>query len=185
MTVIFITLIALIVLTLLWAVVAYNRLVRLRTQVEASWAQIHVQLKRRHSLVPNLVETVRGYATHELQTFAAVTAARQGAEHQGGDVAARATAENALTSALGRLIAVAEAYPQLAASASFRDLQGELANTEDKIAYARQFYNLAVQKYNGAVASVPTSLIAAVTGQRARQYFEATGEEQRDVRVQF
>jgi LemA protein len=175
----------LIILTLVLAVVAYNRLVRLRTQVEASWAQIHVQLKRRHSLVPNLVETVRGYAAHERATFEAVTAARHGAEHQGGDVAAQAAAENALTGALGRLIAVAEAYPQLAASASFRDLQSELGNTEDKIAYARQFYNLAVQKYNGAVASVPTSLIAAMTGHRERQYFEATGEEQQDVRVQF
>ena len=133
MTVVFITLVVLIALILLWAVVTYNRLVRLRTQVDASWAQIDVQLQRRHSLVPNLVETVRGYAAHERTTFEAVTAARQSAEHRGGHLAAQAAAENALTSALGRLIAVAEAYPQLTASASFRDLQGELTITEGTV----------------------------------------------------
>ena len=173
-----------IVLLLLWTVITYNRLVRLRTQLRASWAQIDVQLKRRHSLIPNLVGTVRGYADHERATFEAVTRARQAAEHP-GDMASRAAAENALSGALSRLIAVAEAYPQLAASASFRDLQAQLADTEDKIAYARQFHALAVQGYNGAVASVPTNLVAAVTGHREQPYFEAAGDERQDVRVRF
>jgi LemA protein len=183
-TVALIALATLIVLTL-WAVLAYNRLVRLRTQLRASWAQIDVQLKRRHSLVPNLVETVRGYASHERATLQAVTEARQAAEHPSGDMAARAITENALSGALARLVAVAEAYPQLAASASFRDLQEQLGDTEDKIAYARQFYNTAVQGYNGAVASVPTNLIARATGHREQQYFEAGGDERRDVHVRF
>ena len=172
-------------LLVVWAVVAYNGLVRLRTQLQASWAQIDVQLKRRHSLIPNLVETVRGYAAHERDTLEAVTAARRTAEHPATGVASRAAAENALTGALGRLIAVAEAHPQLAASASFRDLQEQLAGTEDKIAYARQFYNLAVQGYNGAVASVPTNVVAAATGHRPEQYFEAAGDERQDVHVTF
>jgi LemA protein len=176
---------ALVALVLGWAVFAYNRLVRLRTQVRASWAQIDVQLKRRHSLIPNLVETVRGYASHERATFEAVTAARQAAERSGEDLAARVAAEGALTGALGRLVAVAEAYPQLAASASFGELQQQLATTEDKIAYARQFYNLAVQSYNGAVSSVPTNLIAAGSGHREQPYFEAADDERADVQVRF
>src|SRR5688500_11210018 len=148
----------LVVLVLGWAVATYNRLVRLRNQVEASWAQIDVQLKRRHSLIPNLVETVKGYAAHERGTLDAVVTARAGAVNA-ADTADRAQAEGVLTQALGRLFALAEAYPDLKANQNFAALQSELAATEDKIAYARQFYNSAVQTLNGAVQSVPTNII--------------------------
>ncbi|MDP9814738.1 LemA protein [Spirilliplanes yamanashiensis] len=175
----------LVVVVLGWAVVAYNRLVRLRTQVRSSWAQIDVQLKRRHSLVPNVVETVKAYAGHERETFAVVTAARAAAESAGTGATTQASAEAALSSALGRLLAVAEAYPQLRANENFAALQTELARTEDKIAYARQFFNTAVQAYNAAVQSVPTNLIARLGGHRPESYFEATAEERGDVDVRF
>jgi len=167
-----------------WALAAYNALVRARTQVDASWAQIDVQLKRRHSLIPNLVETVRGYAAHERQTLSAVVAARNAAG-AGLDPAGQARAEGALTQALGRLFALAEAYPDLKANQNFRQLQGELGTTEEKIAYARQFYNSAVQTYNQRVQSVPGNLVAAAGGFRARPYFEASGGERADVDVRF
>jgi LemA protein len=178
--------IASVVVLLLWFAAAYNRLVRLRTQVQASWAQIDVQLRRRHSLIPNLVETVRGCASHERETLQAVITARQQAQHAGvqGPVD-RAATEGALTAMLGRLFALAEAYPQLAANENFRALQDELGEAEDKIAYARQFYNTAVQGYNGAVQSIPTNLIAGVTGRRPEPYFEAVGDERADVQVRF
>ncbi|WP_255511002.1 LemA family protein [Micromonospora sp. WP24] len=174
----------LVVVVLVAAVSGYNRLVRLRTQVQASWAQVDVQLKRRHSLIPNLVETVRGYAAHERETLDSVTAARAAAAAPGG-APDRLAAEAALTQALGRLIAVTEAYPQLRASENFTDLQRELAGTEDKIAYARQFYNSAVQSLNTAVQTVPTSIIAGIGGFRAEPYLDAVGEERADVSVRF
>ncbi|WP_213450641.1 LemA family protein [Rhizomonospora bruguierae] len=188
--VVLLAVVALLVLILLlvlgWAVVTYNRLVRLRTQVSASWAQVDVQLKRRHSLIPNLVETVKGYAAHERGTLEAVTAARVAALGSAGHgPGQQAGAENALTQALGRLFAVAEAYPQLRANENFLALQSELAGTEDKIAYARQFYNSAVQSLNATIQTVPTNVIAGIGGFKQETYFEAVGDERADVSVRF
>ncbi|MFK3979540.1 LemA family protein [Micromonospora sp. NPDC050397] len=184
--VIVLAVLALLVVVLLVATVrGYNRLVRLRAQVQASWAQVDVQLKRRHSLVPNMVETVRGYAGHERATLEAVTFARTAAAGSRGGTPERVTAEGALTQALGRLFAVAEAYPQLRASENFVELQRELAGTEDKIAYARQFYNTAVQSMNTAVQTLPVNIIAGLGGFRIQPYFEAAGDERGDVSVRF
>jgi LemA protein len=169
-----------------WAILTYNRLVRLRTQVQAAWAQIDVQLKRRHSLIPNLVETVKGYAAHERGTLDAVVTARNGAvAAQGQGPGEQAPAEGMLTQALGRLFALAEAYPDLKANQNFLSLQSELSNTEDKIAYSRQFYNSAVQSLNGSVQSIPTNIIAGMGGFRIEPYFEAIGDERQDVSVRF
>ncbi|BCB90767.1 LemA family protein [Phytohabitans suffuscus] len=171
-----------------WALAAYNRLVRQRNQVQASWAQIDVQLKRRHDLIPNLVETVKGYAAHERGTLDAVVAARNNAvtaATHGPGVGGRAAAENVLTQTLGRLFALAEAYPDLKANQNFAALQAELANTEDKIAYARQFYNSAVQTYNTSVQSLPTNIVAGAGGFRTTDFFEAGGGERGPVQVRF
>ena len=174
------------VILLVWFIATYNRLVRRRNQVQASWAQIDVQLKRRHDLIPNLVETVRGYAAHEATTLEAVIRARGSAvATAGADPAARAEAESALTSALGRLLALSEAYPTLQANANFRELQAELSNTEDKIAYARQFYNAAVQSFNDTSQTFPTNLMAGMTGMRPRPFFASSDDERGPVRVRF
>jgi LemA protein len=176
----------LVVLVIGWGLMAYNRLVRQRNQVDAAWAQIDVQLKRRYDLIPNLVETVKGYAAHERGTLDAVVQARNTAitvAQQGP--AARAQAENALTQTLGRLFALAEAYPNLKANENFLGLQNELANTEDKIAYARQFYNSAVQTYNTSTQSIPTNIVAGIGGFRARDLFQAIGDERGPVQVRF
>jgi LemA protein len=180
-------LLILILAVIIWIVAAYNRLVRLRNQADASWAQIDVQLKRRYDLIPNLVNTVQGYAAHERGTLEAVVAARGNAMNlaQGADVAQRAEAENMLSQALGRLIAIAEAYPDLKANQNFAALQVELANTEDKIAYARQFFTSAVQSYNNAAQTLPTNLIAGLGGFRTREFFQAAGEERGPVQVRF
>lgn len=176
----------LIVVVLGWTIATYNRIVRLRNQVDASWAQIDVQLKRRSDLIPNLVETVKGYTAHESNTLAAVTAARTGVvAAANAEPAARAQAENVLTQSLGRLFAVAEAYPDLKASQNFAALQAELATTENKIAYARQFYNSAVQTYNTAGQTFPTVLIAGLVGFRTRQFFETAEGERGPVQVRF
>jgi len=177
----------LLIVVVAFLAVTYNRLVRLRNQADASWAQIDVQLKRRYDLIPNLVETVRGYAAHERGTLEAVVAARGAAmtAAQGAGLAERAAAEGQLTGALGRLLAVAEAYPELRANQNFVALQGELGNTEDKIAYARQFFNSAVQSYNNAVQTLPTNLVAGVTGFRARDFYQASGDERGPVQVRF
>ncbi len=174
------------VLVLAWGLGAYNRLVRQRNQVDAAWAQIDVQLKRRYDLIPNLVETVKGYAAHERGTLDAVVQARNTAVAVAGEgTAARAQAENALTQTLGRLFALAEAYPNLKANENFLSLQGELSTTEDKIAYARQFFNSAVQTYNTSVQSIPTNIVAGVGGFRARDLFQTMGEERGPVQVRF
>jgi LemA protein len=170
MTWIIVVIVALVVLGLGF-VVLYNRLVRLRNRSENAWAQVEVQLKRRHDLIPNLVETVKGYAAHERGTFDSVTEARSSAQHA-ATVEQQAAAENALTAALGRLFAVAEAYPQLRATENFQQLQGELEETEDKIAVARQLYNDAVLGYDNARETVPTSLVAGMVGFEAKPYFE-------------
>src|ERR687884_422470 len=155
----------------LFVVVLYNRLVRLRNRTENAWAQVDVQLQRRRDLIPNLVETVKGYAGHERSTFEEVTAARTSAQ-QARTVEQHAEAENVLTAAIGRLFAVAEAYPQLRASENFQQLQGQLDETEDKIAVARQIYNDAVLTYDTARETVPTSIVAGMLAFEPRQYFE-------------
>src|SRR2546430_5250046 len=166
------------VLVIAWALMTYNKLVKQRNQVDAAWAQIDVQLKRRYALIPNLVETVKGYAAHERGTLDAVVQARNSAVNAAGQApAARAHAENALTQTLGRLFALAEAYPNLKANQNFLGLQNELSNTEDKIAYARQFYNSAVQTYNTSTQSIPTNIIAAVGGLQARDLFQSMGDD--------
>jgi LemA protein len=170
-----------------WALATYNRLVRQRNQVQASWAQVDVQLKRRYDLIPNLVESVKGYAAHERGTLDAVVSARSGAmaAAQAPGVAGRAAAEGALTQALGRLFALAEAYPALKANQNFAALQAELANTEDRIAYARQFYNSAVQTLNTSVQTVPTNFVAGVGGFREMDFYQVAGEERGPVQVRF
>ncbi|WP_027343861.1 LemA family protein [Hamadaea tsunoensis] len=176
----------LVVLLLVWFTATFNKLVRQRNQVRAAWAQTDVQLKRRYDLIPNLVETVKGYARHEASTLEAVTAARTNAiAAQSRDVAGRAEAENTLTASLGRLIALGEAYPDLKANQNFAQLQRELAATEDKVAYARQFYNSAVQTINNTVQTLPSNFVAGVTGFKAEQYFEAAGGERGPVQVRF
>jgi LemA protein len=175
-----------VVLVIGWALMTYNRLVRQRNQIDAAWAQTDVQLKRRYDLIPNLVETVKGYAAHERTTLDAVIQARNtavGATAHGP--AARAQAENALTHTLGRLFALAEAYPTLKANGNFLALQSELSNTEDKIAYARQFYNSAVQTFNTTIQSIPSNIIAGLGGFRARDLFQTVGEERGPVQVRF
>ncbi|MFB7197910.1 LemA family protein [Streptomyces sp. NPDC056240] len=169
-----------------WVVRTYNRLVRLRNQTQASWAQIDVQLKRRHELLPNLVETARGYAAHERGTFEAVTAARGAAGNGGLGVADRAAAEDALTATLGRLFALGESYPELKADQHFSTVQAELRSAEDKIAYARQFYNSAVQSYHTALESFPGNVVAGLGGAHGRrEYFETAGVAQDAVQVRF
>ncbi|MFD8480469.1 LemA family protein [Kitasatospora sp. NPDC059673] len=158
----------------LWVVRTYNRLIRLRNQTQASWAQIDVQLKRRHELIPNLVEGARGYAAHERATLEAVVTARGTAAQTGLRVTDKAAAEELLTASLGRLLALGESYPQLKADQHFLKLQAELATAEDKIAYARQFYNSAVQSYHTALESFPGNLVAGIGGGHGRrEYFEA------------
>ncbi len=174
------------VLVIAWALTTYNRLVRQRNQVEASWAQIDVQLKRRYDLIPNLVETVRGYAAHERGTLDAVVHARNSAVASAGAAPAeRAGAETALTQTLGRLFAVAEAYPDLKANQNFLALQEELTATEGRVGYARQAYNDAVMSYNSKLQTFPTVIFAKALKFQEREYFE-TDEASRAVpKVQF
>lgn len=157
----------------------YNRLVVLRNRVDNAWSQIDVQLRRRYDLIPNLVETVKGYASHESETFEKVTQARNMAVNA-GSVAEQGAAENMLTGALKSLFAVAEAYPELKANENFMMLQEELSGTESKIAYARQFYNDSVMSFNTAIQSFPANLIAGIFGFTARDYFEVELAEMRE-----
>jgi len=169
----------LVALLLLFLVVLYNRLVRLRNATQNAWAQVDVQLKRRHDLIPNLIETVKGYAAHERGTFEAVTAARTAAQKAQGP-AAQAEAENVLTQALGKLFAVAEAYPQLRATENFQQLQAQLAETEDKIQVSRQVYNDTVLTYNNSIQTVPSNIVAGAFGFKAREFFEVHDEAERE-----
>jgi LemA protein len=176
--------IAIVVILLLVFVLAYNGLVRDRNRIDNAWSQIGVQLERRHDLIPNLVETVKGYAAHERETLEEVVAARQrGIEAQG--VQEQAAAENQITSALRQLFAVAEAYPDLKANQNFLSLQEELTSTEDRIAYSRQFYNDRVLGYNTKLQKIPTNLIAGMFNFAPREYFEGDDENRDPVRVQF
>lgn len=165
---------AIVVLVAMFAALIYNRLVRLRNKVEEAWAQIDVQLQRRHDLIPNLVNTVKGYAAHEKSTLEEVTAARTAAvAAQGAEAAGKS--EEALTAALGRLFALAENYPDLKADQNFRQLQEELSDTEDKVAFARQYYNDNVREWNTRIASVPDNLVAALMRAQKAEYFELEG----------
>jgi LemA protein len=178
--------IAVLVAIALYAIVVFNRLTRQRNMVREGWSGIDVQLRRRTDLIPNLVETVKGYAAHEKGTLDAVIQARNSAvAASNADPAARAQADNVVTQTLGRLFALAEAYPNLKANENFAALQGELTNTEDRIAYSRQFYNSSVQTYNNATQTIPTNIIAGMMNFKTKEYFESQGDERGPVRVQF
>ena len=171
-----IVLLVVLVVLALFLVFAFNRLVRLRNETEAGWSNIDVQLKRRNDLIPNLVESVKGYAAHERGLFDEITRARAAVSGAGGPAQA-AEASDQLSGAMGRLFAVAENYPQLRASENFQQLQGELTDTEDKIAAARRYYNSVVQNYNTAIQSFPALLYAGLLGFRRREFFAAQDSE--------
>ena len=179
-----IVVIALVVLVLLYVVVTYNGLVRLRNRIQNAWAQIDVQLRRRYDLIPNLVETVKGYAAHEKSTFEAVTKARANAISAQGPVD-QARAENMITGALKSLFAVSEAYPDLKANQNFLSLQEELTGTEGRISYARQYYNDAVLRMNTKIQSFPSNILAGMFGFKEHEYFEADDTSRGPVSVQF
>jgi LemA protein len=179
-----IVLIAVLLLLALAVVVIYNRLVRLRNRSENSWAQVDVQLRRRYDLIPNLVEAVKGYASHERATFEEVTQARTAAQQAQG-VEEQAKAENMLTAALGRLFAVAEAYPELRATENFQQLQAQLAEVEQNIVISRQVYNDAVLSYENALETVPTNVVAGVFNFQPRAYFETEDVTREAPSVQF
>jgi LemA protein len=174
----------LVLLVATFLIVLYNRLVRLRNRAESSWAQVDVQLRRRYDLIPNLVETVKGYASHERATFEEVTKARTAAQ-QATTVPEQAQAENMLTAAIGRLFAVAEDYPELRASENFQQLQSQLEDTEQKIAVARQVYNDAVLTYDTALETVPTNIVGDIFDFEERAYFEVEEPIREAPRVQF
>ena len=178
--IVLIVILALLVILGLWAMGAYNGLVRLRNLVQESWRQIDVELKRRHDLIPNLVETVKGYAAHERGVFEEVARARSAAITPGSGPAEQAQQENVLTQALGKLFAVAEAYPDLKASQNFMALQTELTNTEDRIAAGRRFYNANVRQLNTKIETVPTNIIAGMFHFVRAEYFEAEEPEVRE-----
>ena len=168
-----------VVVLVLWFVGAYNGLVNSRNQVKNAWAQIDVQLKRRHDLIPNLVETAKGYVAHERGTLEAVTNARAAAMKAQG-AAQAAQAEGLLGSALSKFFAVAEAYPELKANQNFLAIQEELASTENKIGFARQFYNDSVMSYNTKVQSIPTNIVAGVGHFEKAEFFELQDTAQRE-----
>jgi LemA protein len=177
--------IAIVVVLGLIVVAIYNRLVRLRNRAENAWAQVDVQLRRRYDLIPNLVEAVKGYASHERATFEEVTKARTAAQ-QAQTVEEQGKAENLLTQAIGRLFAVAEAYPELRATENFQQLQGQLEETETKIAVSRQVYNDVVLTYDTALETVPTNVVGNLFSFEAREYFEVEEPAAREApRVQF
>jgi LemA protein len=171
-------------LVLLYAILTYNRLVRVRVRTENAWSQIDVQLRRRYDLIPNLIETVKGYAAHEREVFEEVTNARAGAEAASG-VRDQARAEDQLTAGIRRLIAVAENYPQLKANENFLALQEELTGTESKIAFARQFYNDQVASLNTLIQSFPPSIVARLGRFREREFFDIEEPVRGPVGVRF
>lgn len=167
-----------------YLVATYNGLVVLKTRIQEALSGIDVQLKRRADLIPNLVETVKGYAKHEKGVFTEVTKARS-ALMKAGSLQEKAEANNMLTGALKSLFAVAEAYPQLRASENFQDLQRQLEDTEDKVAYSRQFYNSNVLDFNAKVQMFPSNIIANMFGFRQLEFFAATEEERKKIEVKF
>jgi LemA protein len=182
--IVIIVLIALVVVVGFIFMNMYNGLIRGRNRVKEAYSGIDVQLKRRIDLVPNLVETVQGYAAHEKETFEAVTRARSMLQ-QAGTPADAAAANNMLTNTLRSLFAVAENYPQLQAAQGFRDLQAQLADIEEKIAFARQFYNTNVLDYNNRIATIPTSVVAGMFGFAPEQFFQAEEADRAVPHVDF
>jgi LemA protein len=173
-------LLVVVIVVAFWAVGIYNGLVRARNEVKNSWSQIDVQLKRRHDLIPNLVEAVKGYMGHERGTLEAVTKARQQAiDLTGGGVEDRARVENALSQVLRSLFAVAEAYPDLKANQNFLALQEELASTENKIGFSRQYYNDSVLRLNNKIQMFPSNILAGMYGFAAEHFFEVEAPEDR------
>lgn len=172
------------VLLVLYLIGTYNGLVVLKTRIQEALSGIDVQLKRRADLIPNLVETVKGYAKHEKSVFENVTKARS-ALVSAGSLQEKADANNQLTGALKSLFAVAEAYPELKASTNFQDLHRQLEDTEDKVAYSRQFYNSNVLDYNTRIQVFPSNIIAGMFGFKAAEFFAATEEERKKVEVKF
>ena len=174
--------IGIVVVLLLWFVFIFNGLVRLRNQVKNAWAQIDVQLKRRHDLIPNLVQTVQGYMQYERATLEAVTKARNVAQQAiGQGVGAQAKAEGELSGALTRLLAVVERYPDLKANQNFLALQEQLTSTENKISFSRQFYNDSVLNYNNKTQMFPSNIVAGMTGFKQGEFFEVKEAEEREV----
>jgi LemA protein len=176
--------VGIVVIVLLLVAMSYNRLVRLRNSTDEAWAQVQVQLKRRFDLIPNLVETVKGYASHERETFLAVTNARTAAMNAKGPVET-GQADSQLTGTLKSLFAVAEGYPDLKANQNFLNLQEELTSTESRIAFARQHYNNTVRDFNTRVQSFPSAVVAGILHFQTRSYFAAEGEAQGRVEISF
>ncbi len=177
-------LIGIAVVVILWLVITYNRLVNLRARVKNAWAQIDVNLKRRFDLIPNLVSTVKGYAAHESETLEKVVESRNRFD-SAATPTERMEASNELTAMLSRLMLLVEAYPDLKANQNFIQLQNELRETEDKIAFTRQFYNDTVMKLNAKLETFPTVLVAGMFGFRAEPYFEAEAEASQAPKVEF
>jgi len=177
-------LIIVIVIVVLYVLLAYNRLIRLRNRIENAWSQIDVQLKRRADLIPNLINTVKGYVKHERGVLTAVTKARTELT-KAKTVAKKAEASNMITDTLKSLFAVAEAYPDLKANKNFMMLQEELSGTESKIAYARQFYNDSVLSLNNAVKTFPSNMIASMFGFKEKEYFQVEASAKKPVKVEF
>lgn len=175
---------AVLLIVVVFVIMTYNGLVTLRARIQEALSGIDVQLKRRADLIPNVLESVKGYAKHEKSVFAEVTKARS--ELMKADtLQQKAEANNMLTSALKSLFAVAEAYPDLKASTNFQDLQRQLEDTEDKVAYSRQFYNSNVLEFNTKIVTFPSNLVANAFGFKAFEFFQATDEERKNVKVQF
>lgn len=177
--------IAVVVIFIIWIIAAFNGFVRLKNQVENSWSQIDVQLKRRADLIPNLINTVKGYAKHEKEVFENVTKARSALVSAGNDVKKAAAAENMMTSALKSVFAVAEAYPQLKANENFIQLQEELTGTENKVAASRQYYNDTVMEYNTKRESFPSNVIAGMFNFGEKDLFEIEEKEKIVPKVEF
>lgn len=175
-----IIIIALLVIVIGYFIGLYNTLVRMRNQIKNAWSQIDVQLKRRHDLIPNLLETVKGYMQHERETLESVVAARAKAVNASG-VAQTAAAEGMLNSALEKLLAVVENYPNLKADQSFATLQEELSSTENRIAFARQYYNDSVLNFNNRVEIFPSNLVAGMMSLSKEKYFEVENAAEREV----
>ncbi|MFH0878191.1 MAG: LemA family protein [Lentisphaerota bacterium] len=181
----FIVLLAVPVILVLWFFAAYNGLIRLRNQVQNAWAQIDVQLKRRHDLIPNLVETAKGYVKHERETLETITKARNVAAQASG-VGEASKAEGALSGALSKFFMVVESYPDLKANQNFLALQEELASTENKVGFARQAYNDQVMSYNTRIESVPTNIVANMFTFKKAEFFEIQDQAEKAVpKVQF
>jgi LemA protein len=182
-----IMIVGLVIIVALVAMWMFNGMIRSRNQCDSAWSQIDVQLKRRHDLVPNLVETVKGYASHERGTLNEVVIARMNAmtAGQGDSIPQRAEAEDVLSGALKNLFALSEAYPQLKANQNFLALQEELTSTEDRVAFSRQFYNDAVQRYNTMIQKAPRNMIAGRMHFAVREFFAVTAAEQAPVTVKF